>query len=373
MIKDKGQSFLFAFCRDCDNLGAVFIFAAPTGSQLRNQFPDSGFFIASLDLDTQNALSNLYPTPDYATSNGSIEGSVNLNVGGSDIPISGINMVARRIDQGQYPPLLGTAAFPAAPTLDGDGVPQIPPAQAATDSLATVSSAVTGLEFGPGRYRIQGLPPGQYLVGIQQINPNATGGSGIGPLDNQFPLPFKEEFFNGLNGSSNTVDVFAPVTVTAGGTVTGIDFTINGISAAAPALADEREPNEKTKKAQKLEVPVLLSASASDTDLALLKISLPGGITDPIEDLYKITVNQSRIVFIILEPTSGSGDLDMYLFSSGVSKKKTSLDDPNLISFSAGPTANELIAAQLEPGTYIIGVSAFQGNIGYRLRVITSQ
>ena len=167
--------------------------------------------------------------------------------------------------------------------------------------------------------------------------------------------------------------MFLPVTVRAGELTTGIDLTINGISTALPTLVDEREPNKKKNKAQKLDIPVELSASASATDDAMLRVTLPDGTTDPIEDLYKITVDQSRTVFIILEPTSGSGDLDLYLFTSDVSKKKTSLDDPNLISFSTGPTSDELIAVKLDPGTYIIGVSAFQGSLNYKLRIFTSQ
>jgi Bacterial pre-peptidase C-terminal domain. len=350
-----------------------FILDAPLGSQLGSRFADSGYFIASLDMDTQNALSNLYPTPDYLATGGSIEGRVLLKIGATEVPISGINAIARRINLGVYPPPPGTKAFPTPPTLDSDGIPQIPPAQAATDPLATVASAVTGLEFGAGTYRIQGLPPGQYLVEIQQINPHAVAGSGIGPLSNQFPLPIKEEFFNGAGNSSNSASVFVPVTVSAGGVTSGIDFVINGISSAAPVPVDEKEPNEKTKKAQKLDIPVELTASASDTDNAMLKMSLPDGTSDPVEDLYKITVDQSRIVFIILEPTSGSGDLDMYLFNSGVSKKRSSLDDPNLLAFSAGPTANEFIGFQLDPGTYIIGVSAFSGSLNYKLRIFTAQ
>ena len=350
-----------------------FIFDAPTGSQLGNQFHDSGFFIGTLDMDTQNALSNLYPTPDYLASRGSIQGNVVLKLGDSEIPISGINVVARRIDQGPYPPLPGTVAFLTGPAIDGDGIPDSPPAQSATDSLATVSSAVTGVDFGNGTYRIRGLPPGQYLVEIQQIDPRAIRGSGIGPLSTQFPLPVKEEFFNGPRNSSNSVSVFMPVTVSAGEMTDSIDFVINGISNITPVLVNEREPNEKTKKAQKLDIPVELTGAASSTDDALLKISLPDGSSDPIEDLYRITVDQSRPVFVILEPISGSGDLDLYLFTADVNKKRTSLDDPNLLSFSAGPTANELIGFQLEAGTYFIGVSAFSGSVSYKLRIITAQ
>ncbi|HJZ68980.1 MAG TPA: PPC domain-containing protein, partial [Blastocatellia bacterium] len=206
-----------------------------------------------------------------------------------------------------------------------------------------------------------------------QINPNAIKGSGIGPLGNQVPLPVAEEFFNGPGNSSNSASVFVPVSVSAGQVKSGIDFIINGISTAPPTLVDEKEPNDKKNKAQMLNIPVELSGSASATDDAVLRITLNDGTSDPIEDLFKFTVEQTRIVFIVLEPTSGSGDLDMYLFTSDVSKKKTSLDDPNLISFSAGPTSNELIAKQLDPGTYIIGVSAFQGSLNYKLRIFTSQ
>ncbi|HSB12785.1 MAG TPA: PPC domain-containing protein [Blastocatellia bacterium] len=350
-----------------------FIFDGPRGSQLADQFKDSGFFVATLDLDTQNALSNLYPAPDYLASRGSLEGRVLFKLGATEIPISGINVIARRIDQGAYPPPEGTTAFPSAPTVDSDGVPQLPPAQGATDSLATVASAVTGLDFGSGTYRIQGLPAGQYLVEIQQINPDAIAGSGIGPLRNPFTLPVKEEFFNGSENSSNSSSVFMPVTVSAGQLTSGIDLIINGVSTGPPALVDEREPNDKTKKAQRLEIPAEVSASAADTDDSLLRMSLPDGSRDPIEDLYRITVDQTRIVFIILEATSGSGDLDLYLFTSGVSKKRSSLDDPNLLTFSTGPTANEFIGFQLDPGDYFIGVSAFSGNLNYKLRMVASQ
>src|SRR4030095_10381102 len=254
-------------------------------------------------------LSNLYPTPGYLASQGSIEGRVLVKVGDSEIPVSGINVIARRIDQGAFPPPLGTAAFLTSPAIDANGVPESPTVQAASDSLATVSSAVTGLEFGQGTYRIQGLPPGQYLVEIQQIHPLAIKGSGICPLANQFPLPVLEEFFNGAGNSSNSASVFVPVRVSVGEVTGGIDFVINGFSHVTPVLVSEKKPNEKTKKAQKLTLPVELSAAASSSDDALLRMSLPDGTSDPIEDLYKFTVDQSRIVLIVLEPTSGSGDL----------------------------------------------------------------
>ncbi|HEU4388633.1 MAG TPA: hypothetical protein VFV34_12605 [Blastocatellia bacterium] len=350
-----------------------FLFSAPPDSQFASQFNSSGFFVATIDLDTQNALSNLYPTPDYLTSRGAVGGRVIVRAGGAEIPVSGVNVVARRIDQGSYPPSPGTQAYTTQPAIDGDGVPLPPPDQPATDPLATVSSAVTGLEFGAGTYQIQGLPPGNYLVGIQQINPSAVRGSGIGPLGSrQLVLPFAEEYYNGPGNSSNSPFTFVPVTVSAGSVTGGIDIILNGISNAAPVVVSESEPNEKPGQSQQLILPAELNGSAAPGDLAKLKMNLPDGSVDPVEDLFRITVDSSLTVFVVLEPTSGTGDLDLYLWDDGVSKKRSSLDDPHLLTFSAGPTANEALAVRLTPGTYVIGVSAFQGSLSYKLRVINS-
>jgi hypothetical protein len=351
-----------------------FIFDAPFGSQLAAQgFVDSGFFIATLDMDTQNALSNLYPSADYFTNSGSIEGRVVIRTSSGDIPITGINVVARRIDQGVYPPPLGTLAFTSGPALDADGVPESPQLQAATDSLTTVSSAVTGLESGSGTYRIQGLPVGNYLIEIQQINPQATGGSSIGPLGEQFPLPF-QEFYNGAGESAtdNPAD-FTPVAVTVGQVTTGIDIILNGFNVGTVAMVSENEPNHKTKKAQRLTLPSEVAGAAAFTDSSLLNMDLGSGQSDKIEDLYRFTVTTAGTYFILLESTSGAGDLDLYLFLSTVNKKRSSLTDPNLFGASLSASSTELIALPLQPGDYIIGVSAFEGSQNYRLRAIGSQ
>jgi Bacterial pre-peptidase C-terminal domain len=348
------------------------------GSSLRGQgFDSSGFFVASLDLDTQNALSNLYPTDDYRTSRGAIEGRVSIKAGSSDIPISGINIIARRISRGAYPPALGTQAFfNSQVTLDSDGVPNSPPDQDATDPLATAVSAVTGLELGAGKYRVTGLPPGDYLLELQQINPSAISGSGIGPLRNgQVSLPITAEYYNGPGVSSNTVSSFTPVSVSAGVTVLGIDFTINGLSTTLGAV-NEKEEHFKLKKAQQVDFPVEISGRATGSDQSQFKMTLPDGSTDKIEDFYKITVTTEGIFFIVLEPVGGAtGDLDMYLFdASTVAKKKSSLDDTALEAYSAGPTADEIIGVRLVPGTYVIGVSAFENSaLSYKLKIISSQ
>ncbi len=356
-----------------------FIFDPPSGSQIASQFGDTGFFIASLDMDTQNALSNLYPTADYGATTGSIDGRVIIKTAGGDIPVSGINVIARRINQGGYVPPLGTLAFLSLPVAtDGDGVPQIPPPQPSTDSLATVSSAVTGLDFGQGRYRIQGLPSGNYLVQFQQLDPNFTDGSGVGPLTAQLALPFAEQYFNGPNSSSNSASIFTAVQVNAGAITPGTDIILNGFSNAAPVLTNEVEPNQKKKKPQRLSsIPVDIRGAAASGDASVLKIDFGGGDSDKIEDLYRFTVTTEGFYAFALEATSGVGDLDLWIFSNNVNKKKTSLSDPNLIDFSANASSNEFVIVRLTPGTYLIAVSMFDlllnpGSQNYRLRAIPS-
>jgi hypothetical protein len=351
-----------------------FFFRAPATSVLRaSGFPDSGYFIASLDMDTKNALSNLYPTAAYRATTGSIEGQVFVRTSGGKVPVSGINVVARRIDRAAYPPPLGTQAFPTAPTLDADGVPSPPPAQAATDSLSTVASAVTGLDFGNGTYRIQGLPPGTYEVMVQEILQVATGGSGIGPLTFQLTLPVLEEYFNG-DTTSNVVSDFTPVGVKAGKVTRNINFEINGLDAEDAGHASEDPSHLTLATAQDLgALPARVVGSAGANDPFHLVVDFGGGAGEGIQDLYKFQVTQPSIVWMSLEPKntkSGAGDLDLFLFRPSANPDVVLAGSAGNPRYSATATAHELIGVALGPGTWYIGVGAFAGSVEYELRVM---
>ncbi|HSO73293.1 MAG TPA: PPC domain-containing protein, partial [Blastocatellia bacterium] len=343
-----------------------FIIDAPTFGSGLNQFSNSGFFIASLVMDTKNALSNLYPAPGYRATDpgspfGEITGRVVIGTASGDIPINGINVVARRINRGPYPPPPGTTAYPNnVVPLDQDGVPMVPPDLDATDSLATASSAVTGMDFGNGTYRIQGLPPGQYRIEVQQVTPEATGGSGIGPNGSQFPLVVPEQ-----------VSHLSPVSVTAGSVTTGIDIILNGFNTSAPALVNEREKNDKKPKAQALPFPAEVQGNAAVGDPGKVRIDFGDGLAR-IQDLFKFTVTSTGLFVITLDPISGAGDLDLYVLGD-FSGKKISLSSPFLEGLSASPQSSEVVGVRLFPGTYYIGVSAFAGSFNYRLRIIPSQ
>jgi len=341
-----------------------FLFGAPAGSVLRaSGFPDSGYFIATLDMDTKNALSNLYPTNAYRATTGSIEGSVFFRAsGGGKVPVSGINVVARRIDRAPYPPPLGTQAFPTPPTLDADGVPSPPPAQAATDSLATVSSAVTGLDFGNGRYRIQGLPPGEYEVMLQQILGPATGGSRIGPLQFQLTLPVIEEYFR-EELTSNIVSDFTPVRVRAGRVAQNVDLEINGLDNEDPPHVKEGPDHTTIATAQDLgTLPARVSGTASTGDPFTIK-----ALGEGIQDLYTFATTGPRtVVWISLEPHNANapGDLDLFLI------RRLATGALQVVQFSAKDTTHELLGVALGPGTWYVGIAAFDGSVQYELRVM---
>ena len=217
-----------------------FLINAPAGSTVG--FPDSGFFIATMDLDTKNGLSSLYPNLIYRLTRGSIDGEVFFRSGKDKVLVPGMNVVARRVSRGPYPPPNETVAYPTAPPLDADGVPAPPPARNVTDSLATAASAVTGLDFGYGGYRIQGLPLGAYEVMLQDLFPFFVGGSRVGPMPFQLPLPYLESYFHRPTTSLD-VRTFTPVLALPAVTTPKVDIEILGFDPSEPNRLEESDPH----------------------------------------------------------------------------------------------------------------------------------
>jgi hypothetical protein len=333
---------------------------------------DTGYFIATLDMDTKNALAALYPTLVHRLTSGSIEGNVFFRSGTDKVVVNGLNVVARRINRGAYPPAPGTLAYPVPPTFDEDGIPNAPPRQAATDSLTTVSSAVTGLNFGRGTYRIEGLPPGFYMVQLQQLNPSAVGGSGIGELNFQLSLPVLEEYYNGTT-TSNIVSEFKPVLVLPALVNKNVNLEVNGLDASAPTVLDEAASHSTVPTAQPLPaLPVQVRARAATGDPFTLRVQFPDGSASPVHDLYSFQVTPG-VYWISVEPTdpNAPGDLDLYLFFSNVNPNAVPL--ALVPRFSLNASSHELIGVRFGgtgTSTFLIGVSAFAGDVKYKLRLL---
>ena len=141
------------------------------------------------------AISNLYPTSDYASSTGSVSGTLYLKDGKTEY--SGINVIARNIND-----------------LTGDAV-----------------SAMTGDQtqgkIGPdGRFTINNLTPGeQYVVYVEQI---AAGGYPTRPQQ----LVSVAEYWNAAESSSPATDFACDATpiVAEAGVTKSADIYFNGYS-----------------------------------------------------------------------------------------------------------------------------------------------
>jgi hypothetical protein len=130
------------------------------------------------------------------------------------------------------------------------------------------------------------------------------------------------------------------------------------------AACSESEPNEQTGNASPMTLPAGCSGFASSTDASSISIDYGGGLRDGIEDLYSFSLASSARVSVSLAWTDTNADLDLFLFQpSG-----TSID---IIDASAanGSAPEAFTSPTLAPGTYYIGVSAFNGGSNYTLNV----
>jgi hypothetical protein len=168
-----------------------------------------------LKLDDRVSVSRLYPSPTFFSSFGSIRGSI-LRPDGTT-PFQGAYVIARQMGNPRLNAVgiaSGFLYFPNSP-----GGPTAPSLQ--------------------GFYELDGLTPqSNYTVEIEAIDPQFTGGSGIGPLDPPAIVPVPE-FWNGANEAAteppDDPGAATPIAVSAGNPVTGINVVMNAASGALPA------------------------------------------------------------------------------------------------------------------------------------------
>jgi hypothetical protein len=143
--------------------------------------------------DDRAAISDLYPTPDYFSSRGSIEGRLFLKDGKTEY--SGINVIARNV------------------------------ADPLNDAISGMTGAWTQGQLGPdGRFRINNLTPGEeYVVHIEEIT------QGGYPTTPQF-IVSQPEYWNEGESSDPVSDQpcsVTPIVATAGQTAQA-DIIFNG-------------------------------------------------------------------------------------------------------------------------------------------------
>jgi hypothetical protein len=165
--------------------------------------------------DDAVAISTLYPAASFATSTGTITGTI------------------LRSD--------GTTAFQGADVISRN----------VADPFADAVSNVSGARFSTGapaalkgRYELRGLTPAaSYAVEVVRVNSQFTGGSRVGPLSPPVSLPGPEEFYSGADDETagSLFDdplSFVPVASVAGVPTTGIDIVFNAtLPPGAPSVS----------------------------------------------------------------------------------------------------------------------------------------
>lgn len=186
----------------------------------------------SLSTDDVAAFSALYPEPSFSTSLGTIRGRIFFSDGLTHA--QGFNVIARNAADSRVVAVSSVSGY--LYTIDA-GNPLVQ------------SSGFTPSPFGSrdqsriGFYEIPGLPPGDYTVEVEAIDPGFVEGSGVGPISSflgfNFPLPGPAEFWNSAESATDNPGDSTPVTVSAGQVVENIDIILNGTPPRFDAWEDE--------------------------------------------------------------------------------------------------------------------------------------
>ena len=142
-------------------------------------------------------ISYLYPNSSFATNYGFVEGQILFPDGVT--PAQGVNVIVRRVNDPATPE--DESRRMVYSTVSGFLFTSNP-GQSLTGTNTGGSAFGARAADREGYYKIP-VPPGQYTVEIESVNPLFTSGSSVGPLDPPVPMP----------GSS---PANATVTVTAG-------------------------------------------------------------------------------------------------------------------------------------------------------------
>ncbi len=172
---------------------------------LPNSTDGSGNPMTSLEADDKASLAMLYPAPEFGSTYGVIEGDVLKGTDGK--PARGNFVVA----------------------LSAEGAPY----RSIIDAYHRAKTAVGVFTDQQGRFRIPGLPAGQYVLGLQPMDdmPVGTNRNAFNTLVSRFGDVeyIWDEFYNGPRESGRESDPFdwEPLAVSAGGKISGVRLITN--------------------------------------------------------------------------------------------------------------------------------------------------
>ncbi|MEO6725902.1 MAG: IPT/TIG domain-containing protein, partial [Blastocatellia bacterium] len=154
-----------------------------------------------------------------------------------------------------------------------------------------------------------------------------------------------------------------PVSVTnpptLGGQSNAVPFTVTSTD-----ISPEVEPNETPNDATLLLAPGKRNGNIAVGDTSVMSVQFPGGASDPVEDLYAVTLTQSSRLDLFLVGANGQANLALYLM-----KEKSGAADLESLGNSrlSGNIQRITTSAMLAPGRYLVGVSAVSGASSYTI------
>ena len=180
-----------------------------------NAINGTGNPMTSLERDDIVSLSMLYPAPEFAATYGVIEGSVVKGTDGAGV--RGNFVVA----------------------LSAEGAPY----SSLNDAYHRAVTAAGVFSDQQGKFRIPGLPPGDYVLALQPMDdvPTGTNRNAFNTLVSRFGDTefIWDEFWNGPREGARETDPldYEPLSVSAGATVSGIRIVTNFYPRAASGCA----------------------------------------------------------------------------------------------------------------------------------------
>ena len=157
----------------------------------------------TLDADDAAAFALIYPNGTFLASVGKISGTVKTSGGSA---LSGLNVVARNTTSG--------ATFSTV-----------------VDYFSGGKNGFNNPPTANGSYTLDGLPAGSYVVRVEPINSNFTGGSSVASYNAPINTGVRPEWYNGNDESGDMLEDNAnattTVSVTAGATTSNINITEN--------------------------------------------------------------------------------------------------------------------------------------------------
>jgi hypothetical protein len=254
-------------------------------------------FQATLSADDVSAISTLYPSPAFASSFGTISGTVFFGDGINHF--QGANVIARRV---------GDPRATAVSNVSGEFA-QVNHGNPALNRSASVFGSPDPAKR--GQYTIPGLPPGTYTVEVESVSSTfLSSNTSVGPIQGQrldsFIVP-APECFGGPESNTDNPSICQNLVLTAGNVLANNDFNLNDTLSTLDAF-DAAVRNDTIATATPLAAGTTTASISANNgpDVDIYVINVPAGQVFGVETRSRRRVPQGYLDSVI-ELTDAGG------------------------------------------------------------------